>query len=464
MENIEINYEIPELSEFLNIYPPLSNKSASSETKKFLVYFNRISVKRKSIRQSLQRKNTFTKNNTVENNTFLIDKAIEQQNNGFPRSQDIKEALKSFLYHSSLISKLKNYFTTNDSNINDINNNSNIINFEENIKTVILKLADNVVMEKYPVNKFVLRMNEIGRDCYFLISGKLSVLKPVEYPNIKISYNDYLKYLINLYNNNEMDLLKNVISLNNREFLKFHKLDKMLKDIDEVKIFIKSYCISKLHLKIKNNLIDDKNLKILENELKEFDFTFFDYNIDDNEIEENIQKILANLYEDKLEKENNIKQYILKSFHPSEDDIYNMLPYEFLLNDSIKENNTNNTAILFKYEVFLHLFPGAFFGETALENISNNKRNATIRTEEDCAIISLNQKLYSSILYESTKLIKDLDILFLRKNYFFNGIQTNLLNKLYFPMFKLISKNKNDIMFQQNSELKSIFFFKRRRN
>ena len=88
MENIEINYETPELSEFLNIYPPLVNKANSSETKKYLVYFNRISSKRKSIRQSLQRKNTLSKNNTVENNTFLIDKAIDQQNNGFPRSQD----------------------------------------------------------------------------------------------------------------------------------------------------------------------------------------------------------------------------------------------------------------------------------------------------------------------------------------------------------------------------------------
>ena len=418
MENIEINYETPELSEFLNIYPPLVNKANSSETKKYLVYFNRISSKRKSIRQSLQRKNTLSKNNTVENNTFLIDKAIDQQNNGFPRSQDIKEALKSFLYHSNLISKLKNYFTTNDSNLNDNNNNTNIINFEENIKTVISKLADSVVMEKYPVNKFVLRMNEIGRDCYFLISGKLSVLKPVEYPNIKISYNDYLKYLINLYNNNEMDLLKKVIYLNNREFLKFHKLEKMLKDVDEIKIFIKSYCISKLNLKIKNNLIDYKNLQILENELNEFDFSFADFNIDENELEENIQQILTNQYEDKLTIENNLKQYILKCFRPSEDDIFNMLPYEFLLSDSVKEQSNNNTAILFKYNLFLQLSPGAFFGETALENISNNKRNATIRTEEDCAIISLNQKLYSSILYESTKLIKDLDILFLRKNYF----------------------------------------------
>ena len=458
--------QTPSISEFLQIYPPISSKTPLSETKKYLVYFSRMSLKRKSTRRSTYRKSTLSKQNSSNNtnpdfefgNSFLIDKAIEQQNNGFPRSQEIKDSLKSFLYQSNLISKLKNYFTTNDTNISDANANLHI-NFEENIKTVISKLADSVIMEKYPINKFVLRMNEIGRDCYFLISGKLSVLKPVEYQNIKISYNDYLLYLINLYNNNEMDLLKNVISMNNREFLKFHNLDKMLKDVDEVKIFIKSYCISKLYFKIRNNLINYKDLKILENELKEFGFTFLDYSIDDNEIEENMNLILTNKYDDRLTIEDNLKKYILKSFRPSEDDIYNMLPYEFLINDSVKESN-NNTATLFKYDLFLYLYPGAFFGETALENISNNRRNATIRTEEDCDIISLNQKLYGSILYESTKLIKDLDIFLLRKHYFFNGIQSNIFNKLYFSMFKLISKNKNDIIFQQNSKLNSIYFLK----
>ena len=458
----------PDISEFLNIYPPISTITTSNDTKKFLVYFNRLSLKRKTARKSTQKKNTLSKNKTnennnpiqkVETNNSLIDKAIEQQNNDLPRTQDIKESLKSFLYNSNLISKLKNYFTTNDSNTSDINANSNI-NFEENIKNVISKLADSVIMEKYPINNFVLRMNEKGKDCYFLISGKLSVLKPVEYPNIKISYNDYLIYLINLYNNNEIDLLKKVITINNKDYLKFHNLDKMLKDVDEVKIFIKSYCISKLNFKIRNNLINYKNLKIIEDELKEFSFTFFDYNIDDNEIEENMNLILSNQFDDRLTIENNLKKYIIESFQPSKDDIYNMIPYEFLINDSIKEQNNNNTATLFKYELFLYLYPGAFFGETALENISNNRRNATIRTEEDCNIISLNQKLYGSILYESTKFIKDLDIMFLRKNYFFNGIQTNIFNKLYFPMFKLISKNKDDIIFLQNSKLKSVYFLK----
>ena len=456
-----------EISEFLNIYPPLSLFHNSAETKKFLAYFNRVSTRLKTIRKSTRKntsKNNSTKYSNNETNIFLIDKAIEQQENNMHHSQDIKEALKLFLYHSNLISKLKNYFSVNDySEIKDIETNINIDNLEENIKTVVSKLSESVIVEKYVADKFIIRMNEIGRDCYFLISGKLSVLKPVEYRNIKISYKDYLIYLNNLYHNNEIDLLKKVISINNETFLKFHNLEKILTNPDEIKFFIKSYCITKLNLKIKRNLIDYKNLKLIEKELKEFNLSFLDYNIDENEVEENIKQIISNEFDDRITIENKLKKYILQSFKPANDDIYNMIPYEFLINESIKEQinlNNNGTAVLYKYDVFLYLYPGAFFGETALENVANNRRNATIRTEEDCIIISLNQRLYNSILYESTKLIKELDILFLKKNFFFNEIQSNIFNKLYFPMFKLISKNKNDFIFQQNSELKSIYFLK----
>ena len=290
-----------EISEFLNIYPPLSLFHNSAETKKFLAYFNRVSTRLKTIRKSTRKntsKNNSTKHSNNETNIFLIDKAIEQQENNMHHSQDIKEALKSFLYHSNLISKLKNYFSVNDySEIKDIDTNINIDNLEENVKTVVSKLSESVIVEKYEADKFIIRMNEIGRDCYFLISGKLSVLKPVEYKNIKISYKDYLIYLNNLYYNNEIDLLKNVISLNNATFLKFHNLEKILNNPEEIKFFIKSYCITKLNLKIKRNLIDYKNLKLIEEELKEFNLSFLDYNIDENEVEENIKQIISNEFE-----------------------------------------------------------------------------------------------------------------------------------------------------------------------
>ena len=58
----------PVISEFLNIYPPISTITTSNDTKKFLVYFNRLSLKRKTARKSTQKKNTLSKNKTNENN------------------------------------------------------------------------------------------------------------------------------------------------------------------------------------------------------------------------------------------------------------------------------------------------------------------------------------------------------------------------------------------------------------
>ena len=86
-----------EISEFLNIYPPLSLYHNLAESKKFLTYFNRVSTRLKTIRKST-RKNTSKINSTKysnnETNIFLIDKAIEQQENNMHHSHDIKEALK----------------------------------------------------------------------------------------------------------------------------------------------------------------------------------------------------------------------------------------------------------------------------------------------------------------------------------------------------------------------------------
>ena len=42
-----------------------------------------------------------------------------------------------------------------------------------------------------------MKKNEIGENCYFLLSGILSVLKPVEY-HFELSYDEYIQYLSTL--------------------------------------------------------------------------------------------------------------------------------------------------------------------------------------------------------------------------------------------------------------------------
>jgi CRP-like cAMP-binding protein len=126
--------------------------------------------------------------------------------------------------------------------------------------------------------------------------------------------------------------------------------------------------------------------------------------------------------------------------------------------DSRHEKELSGFSLL-KYEIFINLFPGAFFGETALENTSK-KRNASIRTEEDCIILSLNNETYGNLISDDSKKIKSLDVSFICNNFFFGNISPILFNKYYFPFFKAITKKKGEILYQQGGEMTSIFLLK----
>lgn len=454
--------KLPPLSEFLNIYPPLSRITNNiSDSKKFFVYFGPVKLKSQKIIEKFKNRNSGIAPNPYP---ILLEKILKQQKIKTKRTDDVKDAIKLFLSHSNIIEKLHTYFSSQNNN-----SGNNLVNLEEHIKTVITKLAENVILEKYDENKSVIKYGDIGHDCYFLLSGKISILKPVEYKGINISYHDYLKYLSNLFAKDEMYIALKVIELNNNTFFKFHNLEEIKQDINNLKLFIKSYCILLLYSKLKLNQIECTDIQKIKDILKEFNLSLKDFDLKESEIEENINKINQTNEEiknNKIPPDKLIKKYILECFTPSEDDRYNMKPYESLLfkNDIYNSNNsinTNNSATLYKYDLFLYLGPGSFFGEMSLElNSSNKKRNATIRTEEECFMFSLTQKLYNSILVASINLIKEYDILFLKKNYFFNQISPKNFDKLYFPMFKLLSKEKNEIIYKQNNILNSVYFLK----
>ena len=482
-ENIE-KIKNPSVSDFLNIYPPLStNVGGVNGSKKFLIFFG--NSKQKNQKNSENAKNKIFASHP-HSYPILLEKILKQQKTRNSRTQDMKDAIRLFLFQSDLIQKLQSYFssqsTQNEYYDYDNNENNNLVNLNEHIEKIISRLTDSVILEKYEKNKFVVKYGDIGHNCYFLLSGKISILKPMQYKGIKISYHDYLKYLSNLLANDEMYFALKVVELNNQTYFKFHNLDYIREDINNLKSFIKSYCIILLYRKIKSDLIDYTNISTLENYLNEFNFSFKDFNINSTTIIEYINQLSqddnSNQNQNpkaKPEKKNlnmQLKKYILEIFTPSEDDIYNMKPYELLLFKNISNNNklnlshnqkniSNETAILYKYDIVLNPGPGVFFGEMALDvNTYKNQRNATIRTEEECFLFSLTQKLYNSILLQSINFIKEYDIAIIKRNYFFGEINQKIFDKMYYSMFKLISKEKNEFIYRQNTLLNSIYFLK----
>ena len=196
------------------------------------------------------------------------------------------------------------------------------------------------------------------------------------------------------------------------------------------------------------------DIKTIDKKLKDFYLTYEDYNLKRADIVYQISQIKYNSSPKKGKTSGLIKNYLLSIFKPSLDDYFIMDQYKYLFDDKHEKS-----CSLFKYEVFICLFPGAFFGETALEN-SNKRRNASIRTEEDCIILSLNNETYSNLLSDDSKKLKSLDISFICTSFFFGNISPILFDKYYFPFFKALNKKKGDIIFHQNEEVSSVFFLK----
>ena len=409
-------------------------------------------------------------------NYYLVHKGIQLQKDKKKRSHSIKRALENFFYKSTFIEKLTqnlikiNNLSNNDNQ--DINNNE-IAKIKTKIFNIVTRLAEKVVIKKYNTNDFIVKMNEIGDECYFLLSGKLSVLKPSEYKDIKINYNDYFIYLINLLKLNEIDLINHILKINHN-FIS-------IKSIDDLKRIVKSYCIKKIYqyLDTYHNL----SYRDIETFIVSFNLSLEeDFNLTKKQILEDLNNLyeksfnnnLNDSFDDNIEKEekkiNNdinkinttkkdkiFREYIRDKFKLTIEDEIILMNYEFIF-DPMKEKNSS-TVTLYKYEVFLYLPPGSFFGDTALDS-KNGKRNATIKAEEDCFILSLNFDAYNSILYQENKKLKSVDLIFICSKFFFNEISPIIFDKYYYSLFKLIEKKKDDVLFKQYTELNSIYFIK----
>ena len=399
---------------------------------------------------------------------FLINKGLELQRKKMKRTHSIKKSLTSFLYKTSVIGKLSDNLYYIENRLNGGNNfiNKKNKNLEEKIEikihNIVEKLSNQLTIEKVPENKFVIKMNDVGDKCYFLLSGKLSIMKPVEYKNIQLTSNEYIHYLVNLMKYNEIDLINKVIDINHIH-INFESLHKF-------KIITKGIFLRK----IDNYLETFKTVtkEDFETLLDEYNLKFEDFNLDTKATLKDIEDINNNTYHEnntsfdsdseKSVTETKSKYAIFKvylnKFNLSVEEKVIMVNFNFLFNPHEEKKTYNFT--LYKYEYFLYLFPGSFFGDMALES-KVKRRNASIRTEEECFILSLDNDDYISLLYEDNKKLKSMDLIFLTNKFFFNEISPVLFEKYYFAKFKYIEKFKDDVIYQQDNEFSSVFFLKK---
>ena len=506
MDNIK---SVPPIEEFLKIYPKVLLKIENNEKDKLIKYFNiKYNLKKKrssiildenQIKKLLKDKNNIRASSiNLENKEilsiqrinihkelnqkdkasdkvlyrisqqdedvdkyvdklnedfYLINKGLELQKRNLKRTHDVKKALEIFFENSELIQKVSKNYGIN-SNINPLKDKNVNEKIRDRIRKFISNLADNVLIEQYEKDKFIIRKNDIGKDCYFLLSGRVSILKPVEYKYLKITYEEYLKYLLNLRNNNEKKLFEAVTNIN-WNFMKIYNEETLM---DIIKYYIQKrisfYSNISYDLEDKN-IIEDLSLENIEAFITEYSLTFEDFGLSREKIVSDIKEI-----ESKENENENKIQYMINNYFK---DIFkitkkmNMLynSYDFIFQKI--ETEKYKLVTLYKYETFLILSPGALFGEMSLDS-ENKIRNASVRTESNCIVVSLSIEKYANYLSDENRKILTRHINFLCNNFFFNNISQKIFTKYYFPIFKLKNIIKDNIIYGQESPCNSIYF------
>ena len=276
--------------------------------------------------------------------------------------------------------------------------------------------------QKYKKGETIYRIDDYSDNFYMVLLGKVDILN-VEPKMVKITGYDYFCYIMNLKKNNEMHRYKLCVEENmdifpifsdEEDLLPFIFLQFVLEDIKEGK---------KIDFQGILDLIDikPKDLGLVENKLNSVEYIL--------EKEKKITKKIINFSNEKIKE------------------------YRFINNKIVKRN-----LKLFEYVPIKTIDPLNFFGDESIE--SNSPRTETAVCVEQTELIYIMNKLYINNILPKKSMILEKKTAFLGKNYLFNKIVPKKFVKRYFNFFSLDTYDKGDILFEENTELKYVYFIK----
>jgi len=282
--------------------------------------------------------------------------------------------------------------------------------------------------------KVLFRIGDIGDRFYFILRGNISVLKLKEINDIKMNYQEYIDYCMFLLKEKEIFIFNEVIKKNADVLI--------LNSENEVKSIHKILFLRKFKQRIINELFP--NIKSLYRYLEKSFYKDEDLGI---QLEE-----LIEIENNKNNREWN--NYLLKKCEPSFNDLVFFEPYESKI-----DNEAKHSITCFIYEPFMSIGKGFFFGDFALDS-EINKRNATIRAEEDTILGYLKSIDYINIFAPKRKCEKLKELNFLYNNFFFGNINSRNFEKNYFHLFSPHEYIRNTVLFSFGTNPKSLILLK----
>ena len=403
---------------YMRLYPPLESPSENQTD------FHSLHLKLDSSNQNL--KNILGKQETEEQDELtqdFLDELVKPLST-LPKTR-IMEVVSKVIMKSKLIEKIE-----------DDNKLSKKINSLE-LSMACAKKFTYVLVKR---GENVFRIGDIGDKFYYILKGKVNILKIKEIPNIYMSIIEYLNYCIFLLKQEENYLLQEVI-LRNYNILQ-------ITTPEEIYSLYKIAFKKSLQDNINQHLIFTN--KQLDEYFKAFDQKYKDYDLDKRHLdvlEYNKNKKIPGSY---IEWQN----YIVKKCELTTNELVTYEPYEQLIKDKKKKK-----IVCFIYESLLSLGPGLYFGDFALDS-EVNKRNATIRVEEDAYLGWLRSTDYLNMIAPRRRYEKMKEIAFLFNSFFFHNINPHTFERVYFHLFYLKEYPRGTILFYPGKMPKNIYLIK----
>ena len=301
------------------------------------------------------------------------------------------------------------------------------------------KLLNYMELKK---GQILFRVGDNGDRFYFVLNGKVSILKLKEINNVEMTYFEYIDYCRFLITQKENHIFNKVKNQNMKTFL--------LNSESEVISIYKMLFLKRINDAISHDLVPD--VKSLLDYLKNYGFKLMDFNIKLSKLEEiENNKLLKPEY-----KREEWNEYLKERYKPSFKDL---MIYDYYKDFFKRDFYLKKPYTCFIYEPFLFLGKGLFFGDFALDS-EMNKRNATIRAEEDTILAYMKREDYINVFAPRRKSEKVKEINFIYLNYFFRDINFQLFEKSYFHLFSHHEYSRNYELFNFGDSLDSLILLK----
>lgn len=330
--------------------------------------------------------------------------------------------ISKFIKHSKLMEKVEAEYS-NDK--------------KQSLSVICNLCAGLLQFKELKKGEILFRIDDIGDKFFFVINGKLSLLKPKDITKVKMTIDHYLRYLLYLKKKDELYVLQEIIKKN------YHQLP--IENLSDLNLLYRIVFIMTVQSSMnqKGNGIGD-----LEFLFKLFDYSFQDFKIN----EEMIKRLWYNKSQRFLNANTEWEKFLSKKFKitTSENVFFERYQKIILENDS-KEWTCS------QFEILVYFTNGAFFGDSALDSVEK-RRFGSVRAEKDSVIAYMKEADYLALIAPNRKKQKAKEISFLNDNFFLRNISAYLFEKNYYHHFTIHNYLKNHVLFQSGSHPKELIF------